>query len=292
MKTYDAQCVLPLDAELGEGPVYLPEQARLYFVDIKRGFVHCLDERSGAHQQWTMPDLACWLIPRRDGDGFIAGLRDRVVHLRLAPVPTLVPLVHPLAGQAGVRLNDAKADPQGRIWFGSMHDTDQAQAVGTLFRLDTDLTLHRMDSGYHICNGPAVSEDGRTLYHADSYLGEVYRYEVDDAGALGPRSAWQRFTGSSPDGMNTDREGAVWIAHWGGRCVRRYAPDGTLLAEVRVPVSQPSSIAFGGADLRTLYITTAREGLTPEQLAAEPLAGCIFSARIDVAGLAPNRFGA
>jgi D-xylonolactonase len=291
MKTYHAQCILPLAAELGEGPLYLPAQDRLLFVDLKRCLVHAWDAAKHEHRSWLLPDYICWLVPRRDGDGFMAGLRDSVVRLWLEPELRIEPIMRVVDGAAGQRLNDAKVDAAGRLWFGSMHNTDYAQAVGKLFRLDSGLRLHVADEAYHICNGPTFALDGAALYHSDSFLDVTYRYPLAADGSLGTRELWRRYTGGSPDGMQTDSEGCIWVATWGGRRVCRFNPDGELLAEVVLPTSHPASLAFGGQDLRTLYITTAREGLSGEQLAEEPLAGAVFSARIDIPGLPANAFG-
>lgn len=292
MKTVQAQCVLPLAAELGEGPLYLPAQDRLLFVDLKRCTLHAWDAATLRHSSWSLPDYICWLVPRRDGDGFLAGLRDSVVRLWLEPELRIESVVRVVDGAAGQRLNDAKVDPQGRLWLGSMHNTDYQQKVGKLFRLDPDLRLAVADEGYHICNGPTFSPDGSALYHSDSFLDVTYRYEVSTDGTLGSREIWRCYTdGGSPDGMQVDSEGCIWVATWGAKRVCRFSPDGELLAEVTLPTSHPASLAFGGEDLRTLYITTAREGLSAQQLAEEPLAGALFSARIDVPGLPANAFG-
>jgi len=291
MKTYHAECVLPLAAELGEGPLYLPAQDRLLFVDIKRSIVHAWDASAHEHRSWLLPDYICWLVPRRDGDGFMAGLRDSVARLWLEPELRIEPIMRVVDGAAGQRLNDAKVDPSGRLWFGSMHNTDYQRAVGKLFRLDAGLQLHVADEGYHICNGPTFAPDGSALYHSDSFHDVTYRYPLAADGSLGVREEWRRYTGGSPDGMQADSEGCIWVATWGGRRVCRFSPSGKLLAEVPLPTSHPASLAFGGADLRTLYITTAREGLSAEQLALEPLAGAVFRARIDVPGLPANAFG-
>lgn len=291
MKTFQAHCVLPLAAELGEGPLYLASQERLLFVDLKRCMLHAWDTAAGQLRSWQLPDYICWIVPRRDGDGFMAGLRDSVVRLWLEPALRIEAVAQVVDGAAGQRLNDAKADAQGRLWLGSMHNSDYQQRVGKLFRLDPDLHLTVADEGYHICNGPTFAPDGSALYHSDSFLDLTYRYALAADGSLGPRTEWRRFEGGSPDGMQADSEGCLWIATWGGKRVCRFSPQGELLAEVPLPTSHPASLAFGGEDLRTLYITTAREGLSAQQLGQEPLAGALFSARIDVPGLPANAFG-
>ena len=289
-----AQCIWNVGAQLGEGPLWVPEQQRLYFVDLKAQNLHGFDAASGARHSWQLPDYICWLVPRRDGDGFMAGLRDGMVRLWLEPELRLEYVARPFAEGSGVRMNDAKVDAAGHLWAGSMHNTDYDQTAGILFRLDADLSLHAMARDYHICNGPTFSLDGATLYHTDSYHARTYAYPLAADGALGQPSVWRQFDSAqegSPDGMTVDSEGCLWIAQWGGSRVCRYSADGALLETVRLPALNPASCTLGGPDLKTLYITTAREEHTPQQLADYPLSGALFAVRVDVAGIPANRFG-
>ncbi|KQW93953.1 SMP-30/gluconolaconase/LRE-like protein [Massilia sp. Root418] len=281
-----------LGAELGEGPLWLPEQQRLYFVNLKGSTLHALDA-DGSQHAWTLPTFICWIVPRQDGDGFMAGLRDGVVRLWLEPELRFEYVARPTEGKAGVRLNDAKADLQGRLWFGSMNAADVHSPDGQLFRLAADGELTVAQDGVHICNGPAFSLDGSVMYHSDSLLNRTYAYDVAADGGLGPARLWRQFGDGegSPDGMTVDTEGCVWIAQWGGSRVCRYSADGELLATIAMPVSQPASCVFGGPDLKTLYITTAWEGLSEAQRAAEPLAGSLFAVQLDVGGAPPARYG-
>ncbi|MFL6673073.1 MAG: SMP-30/gluconolactonase/LRE family protein [Massilia sp.] len=293
MRELNARCEWAVGAELGEGPLWVEEQNRLYFVDLKSGMLHALDSASGERLGWQLPDYLCWLVPRRDGDGFIAGLRREVVRLWLEPQLRIEPLPLALSLPADVRLNDAKADVHGHLWFGTMNNADVRRPDGRLFRLSPGLELREQEREVHICNGPAFSTDGLVMYHTDSLLGRVHAYPVGPGGVLGAPRLWRQFDRAEgdPDGMATDCEGGLWIAQWGGARVCRYLPDGTLDAVVHLPVSQPSSCAFGGPGLSTLYITSARQDLSPQQLADEPLAGALFSVEPGVRGLPPARFG-
>ncbi|MFA9218076.1 MAG: SMP-30/gluconolactonase/LRE family protein [Sphingomonadaceae bacterium] len=287
------ECLWQAGAQLGEGPSWVAEQQRLYFVDLKGQKLHAYDAAHGQHRSWDMPDYICWLIARRDGDGFMAGLRDGIARVWLEPELRIEYLHRPFAEGSGLRLNDAKADHAGRIWAGSMHDSDYAQAVGQLFRLDTDLSLHSMARDYHICNGPAFSNDGATMYHTDSFQGRTYAYPLGADGSLGAPSVWRQFADAegAPDGMTVDSEGCVWIGQWGGARVCRYSPAGELLQTIAVPAMNPASCTLGGPDLKTLFITSAREGNTAQQLQDYPLTGSLFAVRVDVAGVPAARFG-
>lgn len=287
------ECLWEVGAQLGEGPLWVAEQERLYFVDLKGRTLHSCDARGGQRRSWAMPDLICWLIARRDGDGFMAGLRTGIARLWLEPALRIEYIAHPFAEDSGIRMNDAKADAAGRIWAGSMHNTRLELPVGQLFRLDPDLSLHAMAADYQICNGPAFSLDGVTMYHTDSMKGRTYAYAVTADGSLGEARVWRQFAAAegSPDGMTVDSEGCVWIAQWGGGRVCRYSADGELLQTIAVPARNPSSCTFGGADLKTLFITSACEDNTPAQLAEHPRSGALFAIHLDAAGLPAARFG-
>ena len=293
MMSNQLECIWEAGAELGEAPVWVAEQNRLYFVDLKGQKLHAYDAGSGQRRSWAMPDYICWLIARRDGDGFMAGLRDGIARVWLEPELRIEYLHRPFDAGSGQRLNDAKADRAGRIWAGSMHNTDYEQAVGQLFRLDPDLSLHTMVRGYHICNGPAFSNDGATMYHTDSFLARTYSYPLAADGGIGEPRLWRQFSGEagSPDGMTVDSEGCLWIGQWGGARVCRYSPGGELLQTIAVPARNPASCTFGGADLKTLFITTAREDNSAQQLSEYPLSGALFALRVDVAGVPAARFG-
>jgi sugar lactone lactonase YvrE len=186
------------------------------------------------------------------------------------------------------RMNDGTADPAGRFWAGSMR-YDNAPDTGSLYRVDPDGRIVRALDGMTIPNGPAFDGDGTTMYLADTAKGVVRRYPVDLAtGELGAPEAFITIPPGEggPDGMTVDRDGCVWIALWGGGAVRRYHPDGTLDRTLRVPAGQPTSVCLGGADGRTLHITSAAIGLDP----AGPQDGAVFTVRVDVPGLPTARF--
>ena len=187
----------------------------------------------------------------------------------------------------GNRLNDGKADARGRLWVGSMDDAEEAPA-GSLYRIDPDGAVSRVDEGYTVANGPALSPDGRTIYHTDSAARTVYAFDVGRDGSLSGKRAHIRFSEGDgyPDGMTCDAEGGLWIAHWDGGRVSRFLPDGRLDRAIPLPVSRVTSCVFAGPDLDRLFVTTASHG-RPE----EPLAGALFECAPGVRGLPPGRFG-
>jgi sugar lactone lactonase YvrE len=180
----------------------------------------------------------------------------------------------------------------GNLWAGTKH-VGEREPVGALFRLNRDLSVNTLDGGIICANGPAFSPDGGTAYFADSSARTIYRYAVDTrSGAVGGRQVFAT-TGPAdgePDGMTVDAEGCLWVALWGGWRVRRYAPDGRIEREIRLPVPQPTSPAFGGPDMTTLFVTSARRDLDDAALAAAPLSGSLFAIEVDVRGLVESRF--
>ncbi len=286
----DARCVWPARAVLGEGPVWSPGQNAVLAVDIRGARILRWSLSDGARSEWPLEEAACWLVERADGDGFMAGLRSRrVVHLRLDGdrVRIVAELVRLEAHLPGNRLNDAKADGAGRLWVGSMDDAEAAP-VGALYRIDPDGGVTRADGGYTVANGPALSPDGRTLYHTDSAARTVYAFDVAADGALSGKRVHIRFAVEDgyPDGMTCDAGGGLWIAHWDGGRVSRFRPDGTLDRAVALPVSRVTSCVFAGPDLDRLFITTAAH-----ERPDEPLAGGLFVCVPGVTGLPPGRFG-
>jgi len=287
MKTLRAIVAYEAGAVLGEGPVWDADLGLLHFVDIKGRAVHAFHPVSGAVRSYSFDDYMCWLVPHRDG-GYLAGTRRGIARAWFGQAPCVQALDVPLDLPPGVRLNDAKVHPDGSVWFGTMHDTEPQRAEGELFRLGPDLSLSVQDQGIHICNGPAFSADGRQMLHSDSLRGQTFSYDIRD-GVAGQGTLWRSFSDDegAPDGMTFDSEGALWVACWGSGCVRRLLPDGSCDQVIELPVSQPSSVAFGGPDLRTLFITTASEGLEGR----EPMAGALFAARVEIPGMLPAAFG-
>lgn len=268
--------LLDAKADLGEGPLWSPRDQAIYWTDIKVKTLNRYRLADGATQGWDMPATIGWAVERRGKPGFVVGLAHAIVEATLDPFK-LVQRCEVETDKPGNRLNDAKVDPAGRVWFGTMHDAEKENS-GAFYRLDADFSVHRVDTGYICANGPTFSPDGRIVYHTDSNAREIYRFDVRSDGSLGGKRVFARFDDSEgfPDGMTTDREGCLWVAHWGGSRITRFRPDGTRDRAVPMPVSQVTSCTFGGDGLDRMFVTSARIGLTDAQLAKEPLAGGLF----------------
>ena len=287
------QAIWPAELLLGEGPVWEARTGRFFFVDIHGCALHAWTPATDARQSWKMPERIGWLIPRKNGDGYMAGFQSGIVHLTLEPELRWELVAQPHPGETSVRLNDAKADAFGRIWAGSMDNDDPARCKGRLARLDPDLQCTVVETGIYIANGPAIAPDARWMLHTDSFLNTVYRYTLDASGNITDKSVWRVFSEDegTPDGMTLDSEGRVWIAFWGGACIRCFTPDAECLQTIAIPASQVTSISFGGADLQTMLVTTARVGLGDAELAQYPLSGSVFILRTGATGVLPLAFG-
>lgn len=275
---------------LGESPSWLAREQCLYWIDLRAPALRRLDPASGAVESWAMPDLIGAVVGRRSG-----GLVVAVRHALLGFDPRdgeFAAIANVEDGPPGNRLNDAKCDPAGRILCGSMWDFG-LHTTGGLYRVDTTGAVTQLRSGVTVANAIAFAPDGRTLYFTDTRVGAIELADYDPAtGEIGP---WRLFAGADaapgrPDGATVDADGYLWNARYQGGCLARFAPDGRLDRLVDLPVSQPTSCAFGGPDLRTLYVTTARQKLSPEALAAEPLAGALLALDVGVAGLVEPLF--
>lgn len=270
--------------QLGEGPIWSAATGRLLWVDIMGQRVNTLDPSTGVTTAIAMPERVGWVVERRDG-GLLAGFKSGIVALTLEPFAA-TNLVAPEPDRPNNRLNDAKVDPSGRLWFGSKDDRDQ-EPLGALYRLDRDMTARRADDGYHVTNGPTFSPDGRWLYHTDSGRRQVYRFALADDGSLGERRNFITFADDwgYPDGMTTDADGCLWIAHWGGGRVSQFDPEGAFMRSIALPARNVTSCAFAGVALDRMFVTSAALD-SP----GSPEDGALFELDTGAIGLAPTPF--
>ena len=272
---------------LGEGPVWDARLGRLWWLDIKGGRVEWMEPKSGAEGGCEVPGQVSAVAPRAGGPG-LAAVRQGEVGVLDPATGAFESRLTLEADRPGNRANDGVVDVAGRLWFGTMDD-GETERSGAVYRLDADWTCTRVLDGLGITNTLTCSPDGRRLYVADSAAGTIDTLAVDpETGATGERRPFIDLAGEAfaPDGSAVDAEGFLWNAQWGAARIVRYAPDGSVDRIVPMPVDQPTSCAFGGPDLATLYVTTARKGLSADALARQPLAGSLLSFRPGVRGLA------
>jgi sugar lactone lactonase YvrE len=288
------ELVVDARADVGEGPVWDDRCGRLLWVDITPGLLHTLDPRSGSTTAHPAGQ-ALGSVAMRARGGLVLALRDGLHALHAAdaiagPIEPLLPID---ADRPLLSLNDSACDSAGRLWVGSVSDGEEPGS-GRLYRVDPDLRVTPVLDGTTLANGIGWSPDERTMYFVDSTALTVFAFDYDlSTGTPTGRRVLARTAEplGLPDGLAVDEEGFVWVAYWGGWCVRRYAPDGSLNRVVELPVAQVSSCGFGGDDLGDLYVTTAAFELGPGELARQPAAGGLFRLRPGNKGLPAHRFG-
>lgn len=284
-----AEPALVLGLDLGEGPLWDDASRTLVFVDSTTGDIFRFDPASGEHGRTRTGAVVGAAVPRRRG-GFAASSVDGV--LAVEEGADRSSLLVPVERDRSSRLNDAKCDSRGRMFTGSF-SIPFARGANALYRIDPDYTVTTVVTGVTVSNGMAWNADETLFYYVDTSSRGIDAFDYNiETGSLSNRRRFADIDRADglPDGITVDAEGQVWVALYLGRAVRCYAPDGTLAGVVELPVSAVTSCNFGGEDLRTLYITTARHGVPDEQLAQEPLAGALFRCTPGVAGLPSYRF--
>ncbi|WP_207910184.1 SMP-30/gluconolactonase/LRE family protein [Anseongella ginsenosidimutans] len=284
----DVQLVLDAKATLGEGALWHPVEQKLYWVDIEGKQLHIYDPSTGEDRRLPTPGKIGTVVPVRTGEALVA-LQDGIYKMNTS-TGEMDFLVNAEKDSA-IRYNDGKCDPAGRFWVGTMAGHEEA----ALYRVDPDGRIHLLLDSVTCSNGIVWSADKKTMYYVDTPTMTVMAFGYDNAtGNIShPRVAVKVPPGmGAPDGMTIDEDGKLWIAHWGGSCVARWDPlTGELLQKISVPGPHTTSCAFGGENLDILYITTARDGLSEEQLRDYPLSGGLFAVKPGVRGVPAEFFG-
>jgi sugar lactone lactonase YvrE len=294
------ECVLPCDCLLGEGPSWHPGEAALYWTDIPAKRIHRYHPSSGKQRTWTMPEMVTALAPRQTGGLIIASQSG--IDFFDPDTGKLERAAQPERDLPKNRSNDGKCDRQGRFWYGTMQNNFTADAseipitetTGSLYRMDADRRVRKMDGPFTISNTFAWSPDDRVFYFADTPRG-IYAYDFDaSSGSISNRRMFAPTGAQSqpgvPDGSTIDADGCLWNCRWDGGAIIRYAPDGRVDRIVEMPCDRVTSCAFGGDRLDTLYVTTVRQGVSPNRLAETPLAGGLFAVTTGARGIADGAF--
>lgn len=291
-QTMQAELNLDARALLGEGPIWDARRQVLYWVDISGAKVHAYDPAKVEDRAFDVGQPVGTVVPRRSG-GVMVALRDGFAALD-TETGALTTIADPEAHLPENRFNDGKCDPAGRFWAGTMRIAEDRAGAGSLYRLDPDLSVHKMWGNITTANGIAWSLDARTMYYIDTPTMQVVAFEYDlETGAIAnPKPVVSTPDGPGfPDGMTIDAEGMLWVAYWDGWRVVRWDPaTGKALAVIELPVARVTAPWFGGPNLDELYITSARVGLDQAALAQQPHAGSIFRVQPGVRGLPAFEF--
>lgn len=294
MSINDPHVVLDEPMQLGECPLWHPKESVLYWIDINSHAVHRFSPDTGAHDRWKTPSEPGCIAWCASG-GLIVALRSGLVLLD-TDNGTFSPVAEAPYDRAKARFNDGRCDAAGRLWVGSIYEP-RDQPLGSLYCLDRG-TIIDARKPVTVSNGVAFSLNNRTLYHADTTAHQITAYDFDvGTGYVGASRCLKQFStdrsrnyGGRPDGAAVDSEDAYWCAMYEGGKILRLSPTGDILCEIVLPLRCPTMVAFGGSDLRTLYITSARQNRSDKELTQYPLSGCVLSLDVDVPGRLENAY--
>jgi len=287
----EVEHILAVQNTLGEGPVWSQAEHALYWVDIQNQLIYRFYPATGKHESFEVSARVTVLAPRASG-GFVVGT-DKGFAFWDPHSRKLDFIGNPEADRPHIRFNDGAVDARGSFWAGTMNDEDPAAPDGCLYRLDPDGSIHRMETGITVSNGTAWSPDHKTMYFTDTFRRVILAFDYDaQTGTISNRRPFVHVPEEEgfPDGHTVDSQGFLWSTHWNGWKVTRYDPTGKVEREIRLPVANVTSCAFGGDDLDELYISTAWTTLDEEARKEQPLAGDLFRVKLGIKGIEPPKF--
>jgi sugar lactone lactonase YvrE len=288
----EVERVLAVTNRLGEGPVWSPGEGKLYWIDIEDKQVWSFQPSTGKGEAFDVEVPITALSLRAQG-GFVVATVKGLAFWDTQP-PGFEFVGDPESDRPSNRFNDGAVDRQGRFWAGTLNQVQFDAPDGSLYRLDPDRSIHRMEMGIAESNGIGWSPDNKTMYLTETMRHTIWAYDFDPtSGTIGNRRPFAQVSEQNiyPDGLTVDSEGFVWSARWGGWNVTRYDPAGKVERVIRLPAQQVTSCAFGGENLDELYITTAWSGLSEEDRRKQPAAGGLFRVHVGVKGLREPKFG-
>lgn len=284
------ECIWPAETILGEAPFWCPEEKVLYWLDIVGKNIYRFDPESGDRDTFRQEyEFGC--IVKRTKGGFIGGTNKGIVLVE-DDLKTLEIIVDPESHLTNNRFNDGKCDRNGRFWAGTT-DIDEVDPTGSLYSVGTSLAVDKHFSDVIVANGLGWSPDNCTMYFTDSGIQTIHAFDYDiKTGSIANRRDFVVVDSSEgiPDGLTVDAEGYIWSAHWNGSRITRYDPAGKVNKVIEMPVPNVTSLAFGGKNLDQLYITSARLGMTDEEIEQAPLSGGLFVMETGCQGLPETSF--
>lgn len=286
------QCVVQTNAIVGESPTWCERRKVLYWVDIPGKKIHCYNPKNHQNDTYDLPDLVTALALCEDDGKAVLSMR-KTIALYDFQTQKIDILVTVESDQPDNRFNDAKCDPQGRFWAGTMNNRSFASPDGALYRYTPALGCVKVVPDVACANGAAWSPDNKTMYFTDTFHYTVFAFDYDSAtGVLSNRRPFivlDPKKGAVPDGLTVDSQGFIWSAHPGIGQIARFDPTGKQERVLQLPVPRGTSCTFGGEAMTTLYVTSATELMTPDEIKAAPLSGSLFAIETDIVGLPTNR---
>ncbi len=285
---FQVECVVKGTDKLGECTLWDERARQLWWVDSRGPALKCFDPSTDRLHERKLPEVI-GSFAFRAGGGMLAALKSGLFLLDVIS-GKLERIAQPEKQISENRFNDGRCDRAGRFWAGTMCDAKR-EPLGALYRLDTDRSCTRMREGIVVPNSIAWSPDNRTMYFADTHRNTIWAFDYDlSSGTLSNERVFADASPGRPDGSCVDAEGCLWNAEYGGWRMVRYTPQGKVDLAIELPVQNPTCCCFGGTDFDTLYISSATQRLTQEELDKQPLAGSVFAVRPGVKGLPEARY--
>jgi len=275
-------------AGLGEGPLWMVDSNELIWVDITKGFVHATNVSTKEDKIIYRGENPSCIVPITTTE-FLISDRDKIIKLDTITLKSTI-CIHMCFETTNIRFNDGKIDPNGNFWVGTM-DKDATPNKGSLYRIDSKKNISEVLKGITISNGLTWSLDSKTMYYIDTFENAVYAFDFNPNSEISNQKIVLDIPKElgAPDGMTIDNRGNLWIAMWGGFSVICWNPEsGKIVDKIEVDVQNVTSCAFGGEDMTTLFITTAREGMSCNELKKQPNSGSVFHVKTKVSGVKLN----
>ena len=287
LKTSKPNIIYQKNLILGEGPIWMPDTKSLIWLDIKGKSLHTFYYITKNFREKNLVKTTTWILPILNSNSFLVGTEDGVEEYDYNENKFELKLS--IEGDLpNNRLNDAKIDQNGNLWFGTMDNTEKEQS-GSFYCLKPNYELIKIDDSYTVTNGPAITNDDKKLYHVSSLQKKVFCYEKNNTVLSNKRIFFELDQKDGyPDGLTIDEENFIWLAVWGGAKVVRISPDGEVDKIIKFPTSQITSCVFGGSEMNILFVTSASVG---KNLSEDVHAGSLFSVDTNKKGYPSPQFG-
>ncbi len=289
VKTTEPKVLWKLKCKLGEGTLWVKEHNSIYFVDIKKKSFYSLNTKNNKKKKYKV-NKEIGFLAHIKGDIFILGLQGE---LRVQNIKTKK-IIKSVLVEENIklnRINDGKTDPQGNLWFGTMDNLERKIEKGSLYKLDKNLILTKVDKNYRITNGPAFIDE-LNFYHTDSSKKIIYKIRISKKNKIINKKIFKKFSSKdgSPDGMTLDNNKNLWVAHFHGACVSVFNNSAKLIHRIQLPAKNITNCTFGGQKNNELFITSATKGMSNADLQKYRYSGFLFSVKTNVRGNLQKKF--
>ena len=289
IKTTEPKVLWKLKCKLGEGTLWVKEHNSIYFVDIKKKCFFSLNIKNNKKQKYKVNKEIGFLAHIKNNI-FILGLQGE---LRIQNIKTKKIIKSILIEQDIKlnRINDGKTDPKGNLWFGTMDNLERKIEKGSLYKLDKDLNLIKVDKNYRITNGPAFLDE-YNFYHTDSSKKSIYKIKINKMNKIVSKKIFKKFLpkDGSPDGMTLDKNKNLWVAHFHGACVSVFNKKAKLIHKIDLPAKNITNCTFGGKNNKEVFITSATKGMNRADLQKFKFSGSLFSVKSNINGMLQKKF--